>query len=304
MYVVFLHQQSRYLCYRGSCFRRELDELFIHSPVLLLLLSLKFGLYHKAIIFFVSLLVFDFVYKCKDTANICIGKGKIKKISEFNILLQFMTARERIEYIIKELNINAKTLSEALGYDRPQIIYDILKSKTKSISENLSIKISSVYPQFNRAWILTGEGDIWQETASSTPSSATECIPLYEGVAVGGKGGFDFALQDIKAYYNVPKFHGKRVDFMIEVSGSSMMPKYNSGDVVACSVINEATFIQWNKVHVIATREQGILIKRVLPAEDEGMLRLVSDNKDYPPFDVPRSEICGLALVAGVIRLE
>jgi len=62
--------------------------------------------------------------------------------------------------------------------------------------------------------------------------------------------------------------------------------------------------IQWNKVHVIATREQGILIKRVLPAEDEGKLRLVSDNKDYPPFDVPRSEICGLALVAGVIRLE
>lgn len=144
-----------------------------------------------------------------------------------------------------------------------------------------------------------------QETASSaSSSSATGCIPLYEGVAVGGKGGFDFALQDIKAYYNVPKFHGKRVDFMIEVSGSSMMPKYNSGDVVACSVINEATFIQWNKVHVIATREQGILIKRVLPAEDEGKLRLVSDNTDYPPFDVPRSEICGLALVAGVIRLE
>lgn len=195
-----------------------------------------------------------------------------------------------------------KEIIAALGYNSSTYLSDLLSGKSP-ISEEFSSRIAEKF-HVNPEFLISGKGDIWQETASSTPSSATECIPLYEGVAVGGKGGFDFALQDIKAYYNVPKFHGKRVDFMIEVSGSSMMPKYNSGDVVACSVINEATFIQWNKVHVIATREQGILIKRVLPAEDEGMLRLVSDNKDYPPFDVPRSEICGLALVAGVIRLE
>ena len=91
---------------------------------------------------------------------------------------------------------------------------------------------------------------------------------------------------------------------MIEVTGSSMYPKYNSGDVVACTIISESTFIQWNKFHVIATREQGLLIKRLHQSKDTEKLTLVSDNKDYPPFDIPKEEICGIAIVAGVIRLE
>lgn len=211
--------------------------------------------------------------------------------------------KERLYQFIKYQGISVQAFEKQCGMSNGYVA-----AIRKGIGSEKLEQIVAKFPQLNRAWLLFGDGEMLKTsemyTASSASSSATGCIPLYEGVAVGGKGGFDFALQDIKAYYNVPKFHGKRVDFMIEVSGSSMMPKYNSGDVVACSVINEATFIQWNKVHVIATREQGILIKRVLPAEDEGKLRLVSDNTDYPPFDVPRSEICGLALVAGVIRLE
>lgn len=140
------------------------------------------------------------------------------------------------------------------------------------------------------------------------PASQNEpqAIPFYDGFAVGGKGGFTFALsqQDVKDYYVVPKFKDKKIDFMIEVTGSSMYPKYNSGDVIACTIINENTFIQWNKVHCIATREQGLLIKRLHQSKDPKKLTLVSDNKDYPPFDIPKEEICGIAIVAGVIRLE
>lgn len=71
-----------------------------------------------------------------------------------------MKANERIKYIIDNEGLNAKTLSERIGFDRPQAIYDILKNKTKSISENLANKILSVYPKYSRVWLLTGEGDI------------------------------------------------------------------------------------------------------------------------------------------------
>ncbi len=129
-------------------------------------------------------------------------------------------------------------------------------------------------------------------------------IPLVTTEAIGGFGNMQFAIreQDIQELYKVPDFIN--VDFMIRVKGSSMYPKYNSGDVVACRVIRESQFIQWNKVHVIATKEQGILIKRIDVSDEPNCLKAISDNKDYRPFEIPKEEITGLALVVGVIRLE
>ena len=158
-------------------------------------------------------------------------------------------------------------------------------------------------------WLLTGEGEMLKSENTSTETSKEESvkgIPLVNATAIGGYGNnvFSFEERDVKDYYVIPKFKHKQVDFMIEVEGSSMYPKYNSGDVVACRIIKERNFIQWNKTHVIATREQGIIIKRIKPSDTPNSLLMVSDNESYDPFNVPEEEIEGLAIVVGVIRLE
>lgn len=71
-----------------------------------------------------------------------------------------MKADKKIEELLAYLNINAKAFSEKLGYERPQIIYDILKGKTKRISEDLAIKITSVFPMIRKSWLLADEGDM------------------------------------------------------------------------------------------------------------------------------------------------
>lgn len=131
-------------------------------------------------------------------------------------------------------------------------------------------------------------------------------IPLVNQSAIAGFGNSNFSIseQDVKEYYVIPKFKYCKIDFMIEVSGSSMYPKYNSGDVIACTIIRDSNFIQWNKCHVIATREQGILVKRLKKSVDSNHLIAISDNKDYDPFQIPVKEITGIALVVGVIRIE
>ena len=129
-------------------------------------------------------------------------------------------------------------------------------------------------------------------------------IPLVGIEAIGGFGNSDFMIKesDILGRYIIPDFD--KIDFMIRVKGESMYPKYSSGDVVSCRTLKESSFIQWNKVHIIATREQGILIKRIKPSKDKYTLTAISENNDYPPFDIPKNEITGIALVIGVIRLE
>ena len=131
-------------------------------------------------------------------------------------------------------------------------------------------------------------------------------IPLVTEQAAAGFGNEAFAIHqdDVKDYYVIPKFRFANVDFMIEVSGLSMYPHFKSGDIIACSILHDAKFIQWNRCHVIATREQGILVKRIMPGKQDGSFLIVSDNKDYPPFDLPQTEITGIALVIGSISLE
>lgn len=131
-------------------------------------------------------------------------------------------------------------------------------------------------------------------------------IPLVAAKVAAGFGGSDFSIaeEDVKEYYVIPKFKYCHVDFMIEVSGTSMYPHFYPGDVIACSILHNTQFIQWNKCHVIATREQGILVKRILPGDDDLHLKAVSDNKEYPPFEIPVDEITGIALVVGSISLE
>lgn len=175
-------------------------------------------------------------------------------------------------------------------------------------------KILSTYQDLSRKWLVTGEGEMLVSDVSGpnspiemTPQKPTATsIPLVTQSAVAGFGNMDFMIKeaDVKAYYVIPKFNHCKVDFMIEISGSSMYPKYNSGDVVACTILHERSFIQWNKCHIIATREQGILCKRLRPSQAEGCITAVSDNENYPPFDIPVSDITGIALVVGVIRLE
>lgn len=71
-----------------------------------------------------------------------------------------MTASERIIKLLEHLNLNAVALANALGKDRPQFIYDIVKGKTHNISPTLAKQITSVYTDINSVWLLTGEGNM------------------------------------------------------------------------------------------------------------------------------------------------
>lgn len=181
------------------------------------------------------------------------------------------------------------------------------KSLYSEINGDVLAKISSLHVDLNVNWLLTGKGEMLNSDTEQNLviANAKNGVPLIPTDAIAGFGSESVSItdQDIMERYVVPDF--VNVDFMIRVKGSSMYPKYNSGDVVACKMIDESSFIQWNKVHVISTREQGVLIKRLKKSkESQDHLIAISDNKDYEPFEIPKDEILNMALVTGVIRLE
>ena len=128
-------------------------------------------------------------------------------------------------------------------------------------------------------------------------------IPLLPVEAVAGVlSGNDMQVMEYECeYYNIPTFKG--AEFLIQISGDSMQPKYYSGDIVACKRLPIDTFFQWNRVYVIGS-EQGVIIKRVRKGTDEQHITLVSENTDYEPFELPLNKVHSIALVVGVVRAE
>lgn len=201
--------------------------------------------------------------------------------------------------LAKEISVSSSMMNE------------ILKSRS-----NIGLKVVqntvNKYPFINIDWLITGKGRMHEFKIKEGVLKELEeeyivkklGTPLVNIEAVGGFGNASFKIEanDIEDRYVIPDF--SNIDFMIRVTGSSMTPKYHSGDIVACRIIKESNFIQWNKVHVISTTEQGILIKRLKQAKDKDCLTAVSDNPDYDPFLIPKSEITGIAIVIGTIRLE
>lgn len=213
--------------------------------------------------------------------------------------MKIATTKERILQFVDYKGITKSRFYEETGMRRGFLDGDKLQT---SIPDTFIATIVAKYPEVNLEWLITGEGSMIREP--SPPTQGPDGIPLVSMEVAAGFGTSEFAIkeEDIQNRYMVPDFNG--IDFMIRVKGSSMYPKYSSGDIIACRILRESKFIQWNKCYVIATNEQGLLVKRLKKGSGDNSLLAVSDNKEYEPFEIPTAEITGIALVIGVIRME
>lgn len=216
--------------------------------------------------------------------------------------------KDRFKEMAAYYGLSVRKLEEKCGLKRGN-----LSNTTGTINSDNLTKIFDTCPEISLPWLVTGFGDMLKIEKQFTKTSKIKqsltdniLIPLVKENAVAGfwNNAGMIKQYDVIAYYLIPKFRNTYIDFLIEIFGISMMPKFKGGDIIACSIIRESKFIQWNKCYVIATTEQGILVKRILKSDREECITAVSDNSDYPPFDIPWNEVVGIALVVGLIRLE
>ena len=243
-----------------------------------------------------------------------------------------MTINERFETIIKVLfGGNKRAFALHVGVS-PTVVENVVGTRRGKPSFDFLEKVCA-NANISAEWLLMGKGEMVMDmfefrktprvfhsnpeyyenkveeshtidkpTAHMT-TKQDEGIPL---IPIDAMAGALTCEQTVLEYecerYVVPMFKG--ADFLIPVKGSSMYPKYNSGDIVACKRVSMTDiFFQWNKVYVIDT-DQGALIKRIKPGSAPDRLLIVSDNDKYDPFELTYSAIHAVALVIGVIRLE
>jgi len=222
----------------------------------------------------------------------------------------------RIKKFLDSKGISARAFETSVGMSNGSFSAQLKNNKTIGVDKIENIL--QIYQEINPIWLLTGKGSMLREVSEpdrivvekatnfSLELKQEHQLPVLEPEAVGGFGNnaFSFSEQDVTDYYVIPDFDKRKVDFIIRLTGHSMEPKFLHGDKLACKIIKENSFIEWNKPHIIATRDRGFILKRIRKSSNDLNMLMVSEDPNYEPFEVPKEEITGIALVVGVIRVE
>ena len=240
--------------------------------------------------------------------------------------MKTISSKDAIERLKTGLNLSSdNALAELLG---------ISKTTLSNWKSRNSIDIPLVFSkceQISIDWLLTGHGSMLktkgdtnasptgdtclssakdtnkvpnkQEKEARKSSKGIPLIPL-EAVAGFPAADSDGVYLENCDHYTIPEFEARGANFLIRVSGDSMTPLYNNGDIIACRKISNILFFQWGSIYVLDT-SQGALVKRVEECEkDDDCILCVSENPRFKPFQLPKSDIRSLSTIIGLVRLE
>jgi phage repressor protein C with HTH and peptisase S24 domain len=147
-------------------------------------------------------------------------------------------------------------------------------------------------------WILTGTGQMF-ETMSGHGYSQPDFPPdefifirQMRGKISAGGGLEPDDAEDLRIAFRKDwiSHKGKPENMsLIKVDGDSMIPTLLNGDLVL--VDHGKNYIaQQGGIYAISVNHE-IMIKRVQPVFPDGKLRVISDNKQYEPYEIESDKV-------------
>ena len=134
------------------------------------------------------------------------------------------------------------------------------------------------------------------------PGNTIELVP------VKAAAGYMSGYADPEFVNELPRFslpvlsHGNYRAF--EISGDSMLP-LESGTIVVGEYVHDLNGIRNGKTYVLVTRNEGVVYKRVFNyVSESGKLFLVSDNRQYAPYQIDAGEVIEIWSARAYISLN
>lgn len=222
----------------------------------------------------------------------------------------------RLGEFIEAVGISYYAFENTIGASRGAISKAV--KDEKSIGSNVLEKILMHFPQLNPDWLLTGNGAMFTSGAAETGVKQyrlrtdniieNQRIPLYNLEAVAGIVPLFGNAAATKAadYISVP--HLPKCDGAVYVTGDSMRPILNSGDIVMYKIIDDIkNSIFYGEMYLLGLDLGGdeyITVKYIHRSEEPDHLRLVSENPAHSPKEVPLAAVRAMGLVKGSIRIN
>ena len=86
----------------------------------------------------------------------------------------------------------------------------------------------------------------------------------------------------------------------VNLYGDSMLPLFKSGQIIILKEWRES-FIDYGNVYLVITKNGNRMVKYLRRGSDAQHVLCVSENRDFDPFEIDRSDILRLFIVKGSI---
>lgn len=212
---------------------------------------------------------------------------------------------ETLEFIILYNQLKGKAfmgnaqLAEALGFNSPSSITEIVKSRQNIDPEKLRI-----FKEKYRDFITGKKQPIYTE--NSTVNKTEEGIPMYEISATAS--GVE-VYNDINDSMPVGRMNFPGIedcDFALPVWGHSMYPYLENGCWVALKVIHdkkilpgEVYYIEWGEYRMYKRLLAGDSPDEVI-AHSDNTTEMIGNRLKYAPFSIKIADIKKLCLVKDI----
>lgn len=194
----------------------------------------------------------------------------------YTIFVYMNNNGERIAKIIQQFCESKADFARKVG-EKPQTVSNWV---ARDNGNNVLNKIVEAFPQINKDWLMTGHGDmlISGNKVTAPQISYTKGVPYYN---VDFIGGFDIVLNDqtVNPEYLIDFQKYNEATCWCNVSGHSMEPEINNGDIIALKKIEDFSFLPLGEVYAIVTTNGMRTIKRLGPSQNPECYTLVPTNK-------------------------
>ena len=217
-----------------------------------------------------------------------------------------MNTPEIISKLLEDTGLNASQFAKSVNLI-PTQIYDLKSGKTKKISDEVADKILRTYPQYQKAWLLSGEMPILKignnKDVEQPVISYANGVPYYN---VDFIGGFDLIVNDqtINPEYYIQFKPYEKATCWCNITGHSMEPEINNGDIIALRRIEDFSFLPLGEIYAIVTRNNMRTVKRLGPSNNPENYTLVPTNKspEYGIQELPKNMILRIFEVMGCMK--
>ena len=211
-----------------------------------------------------------------------------------------MNIPEIVSKLLEDAGLNASQFAKSVNLV-PTPIYDLKSGKTKK-SDEVANKILSVYPKYNKGWLMSGEGDTYNyDTITPLAPYINENLIYLDYVPVSAMASFVETLYgsyvELEKYGVVPE-ESEILDednIVFQVEGNSMTPTIPNGTKILARKIESSKWENASGV-VVVVYGKTLTVKRILKncLCNENRLILKADNFTYGQVDVQLSEIRGM----------
>ena len=202
--------------------------------------------------------------------------------------------KERLISYLKVKGVNNSEFGRSIG-----VSSSFVSSMRTSIGQDKLERITSVYPDLNIKWLLTGFGKMLiQDTP--TIKRSPEQIRYWVDIDATGGGVELFEDKDTNRFIDISIPEFKDCTDAVNLYGDSMSPLYKNGQIIILKPWTE-NFIDYGNVYLVITKKGNRMVKYLRQGSDNSHVLCVSENKDYDSFEIEKDDILRLFIVKGAI---